>query len=281
MSEELKKVDVLYSYIVKTDTGFAPNPFHGFCTLACCKPIMRRKIRDYIVEKYKKNYLELNGINRKPQKMIFSLANLKIEKGDDYKKFIESLNIWVVGLAGKDLKVKGAVYSILYAMKVTDVLTFSEYWNCPRFSTKKVDIKNDGEFGHNNDSIVNCGDNIYNMNEENDTDIQQKSFHRPSEKLESDNMKTDLSGECVLISDKYVYFGNSAETQIKPLIKGFDNSKRGHRIHSHNEKKDNAISGINELIESFIVNNSVTILGKNHVLGMPAQSEINIRKGKC
>ena len=28
----------LYSYIVKHDNGFAPNPFHGFCTLACCKP---------------------------------------------------------------------------------------------------------------------------------------------------------------------------------------------------------------------------------------------------
>jgi Nucleotide modification associated domain 2 len=32
----------LYSYIVKHDTGFAPNPFHGYCTLACCKPIIRR-----------------------------------------------------------------------------------------------------------------------------------------------------------------------------------------------------------------------------------------------
>ena len=28
----------LYSYIVATDSGFSPNPFHGFCTLACCKP---------------------------------------------------------------------------------------------------------------------------------------------------------------------------------------------------------------------------------------------------
>lgn len=32
----------LYSYIVKHDTGFAPNPFHGYCTLACCKPVIRR-----------------------------------------------------------------------------------------------------------------------------------------------------------------------------------------------------------------------------------------------
>jgi len=41
----------LYSYIVTHDTGFAPNPFFGYCTLACCKPAIRRtaKIGDWIV----------------------------------------------------------------------------------------------------------------------------------------------------------------------------------------------------------------------------------------
>jgi Nucleotide modification associated domain 2 len=33
----------LSSYIVKHDTGFAPNPFGRVCTLACCKPTIRRK----------------------------------------------------------------------------------------------------------------------------------------------------------------------------------------------------------------------------------------------
>lgn len=32
----------LYSYIVALDTGFSPNPFWGFCTLADCKPTIRR-----------------------------------------------------------------------------------------------------------------------------------------------------------------------------------------------------------------------------------------------
>jgi len=31
----------LYSYIVRYDIGFAPNPFHGWCTLATCKPDIR------------------------------------------------------------------------------------------------------------------------------------------------------------------------------------------------------------------------------------------------
>jgi hypothetical protein len=32
----------LSAYIVKFDTGFAPNPFGRHCTLACCKPTIRR-----------------------------------------------------------------------------------------------------------------------------------------------------------------------------------------------------------------------------------------------
>jgi hypothetical protein len=32
----------LHSYIVEHDKGFAPNPFHGVCTLAACKPKIRK-----------------------------------------------------------------------------------------------------------------------------------------------------------------------------------------------------------------------------------------------
>lgn len=32
----------LYSYVVRYDVGFAPNPFYGICTLATCKPDIRK-----------------------------------------------------------------------------------------------------------------------------------------------------------------------------------------------------------------------------------------------
>jgi len=32
----------LYSYVVARDYGFAPNPFYGVCTLATCKPNIRK-----------------------------------------------------------------------------------------------------------------------------------------------------------------------------------------------------------------------------------------------
>ena len=41
----------LYSYIVARDFGFAPNPFHGCCTLATCKPQIRASasVGDWII----------------------------------------------------------------------------------------------------------------------------------------------------------------------------------------------------------------------------------------
>jgi len=41
----------LYSYVVRYDSGFAPNPFYGYCTLATCKPNIRKSavVGDWIV----------------------------------------------------------------------------------------------------------------------------------------------------------------------------------------------------------------------------------------
>jgi len=47
----------LYSYTVHTDDGAAPNPFHGMCTLAICKPRIRStaQIGDWIAGLGSKN----------------------------------------------------------------------------------------------------------------------------------------------------------------------------------------------------------------------------------
>jgi len=41
----------LHSYVVRYDSGFAPNPFYGYCTLATCKPDIRKtaQVGDWIV----------------------------------------------------------------------------------------------------------------------------------------------------------------------------------------------------------------------------------------
>ncbi len=41
----------LYSYVVRYDSGFAPNPYGGYCTLATCKPGIRKtaQIGDWLL----------------------------------------------------------------------------------------------------------------------------------------------------------------------------------------------------------------------------------------
>ncbi|WP_156419917.1 hypothetical protein [Aureimonas sp. N4] len=35
-----------YRYVIDHDMGFSPNPFYGVCTLANCKPVIRRCIKE-------------------------------------------------------------------------------------------------------------------------------------------------------------------------------------------------------------------------------------------
>jgi len=42
---------MIYSYVITRDFGFAPNPFFGYCTLATCKPTIRKnaQIGDWVI----------------------------------------------------------------------------------------------------------------------------------------------------------------------------------------------------------------------------------------
>lgn len=45
-----ERIMKLYSYVIPRDYGFAPNPYFNYCTLATCKPIIRRcaQVGDWI-----------------------------------------------------------------------------------------------------------------------------------------------------------------------------------------------------------------------------------------
>ena len=60
----------LFSYKLTSDTGFAPNPFFGILTLACCKPEIRenRNIGDYIAG-FTSNTLDGSEIGK--EKLIY------------------------------------------------------------------------------------------------------------------------------------------------------------------------------------------------------------------
>ena len=80
----------IYAYKITRDYGFAPNPFGDYCTLACCKPHIRKKA---IV-------------------------------GD-----------WIIGTGAIE---NHLLYHLIFLMRVTEKMTFEEYWNDARFKRKKT-----------------------------------------------------------------------------------------------------------------------------------------------
>lgn len=163
----------LFSYVVAYDSGFAPNPFHGYCTLATCKPKIRKKA----------------------------------EVGD-----------WVLGTGSANQAVRRGGY-LVHAMKVTEVISTTDYWNDPRFQTKKP------RFGGS--WLWVSGDNIY-EHAFNGNWKQLPSYHsRPDGTQRLDHTSKDTRVLRILVSDDFVYFGakgpqiphNIANTSGGRLIK--------------------------------------------------------------
>lgn len=145
----------LFSYKIARDYGFAPNPFWGYCTLACCKP----------------------GIRRATQ------------VGD-----------WVVGGGSAKNKLR---HKVIFAMRVTEAMTFNEYWDDKRFQMKKPNIQNSSKYFF--------GDNIYRDVIEGESAIQANSHHSHSDGSPNiANLERDIKTNRVLVSNDFIYFGSKA-----------------------------------------------------------------------
>ena len=157
----------LYSYVVARDYGFAPNPFFGVCTLATCKPQIRKGAK----------------------------------VGD-----------WVVGTGSKR---QGRDRHLVFAMRVTETMSFDDYWNDDRYERKKPILA-----GSRKQAF---GDNIYHRDDSGRW-LQADSHHscsggQPNE----NNIHHDTQINRVLLSDDFVYFGGSGPQ----IAKHFDVCKRG------------------------------------------------------
>lgn len=169
-----------YVYVVDRDFGFAPNPFHGRCTLATCKPIIRRTAK---------------------------------------------IGDWIVGVGGTRLN---AVGKCIFAMQVTEALTFDQYWNSKQYIDKRP-IRNGS----------NCrmvGDNIYRKAPKTGQWVQSDSHHslsdgRPNPK----NIENDTQTDRVLTSERFYYFGKSAPDISPHLAKIRYQNQRNHRVYPLDE----------------------------------------------
>jgi len=161
----------LYTYCIPVDDGAAPNPYWGVCTLAICKPAIRRTA----------------------------------QCGD-----------WVVGTGSKRSPIGDISNRVVYAMRISKVLTFQQYdrW------TKKFNPNKIPKFSHS-DVRRRLGDSIYDYST--GRARQRRGVHN------SKNKPTDLRGKNVLISDHFFYFGNRPRI-LPPRLRAIVKQTQGHRV---------------------------------------------------
>lgn len=167
----------VFSYVVLHDFGFAPNPFGGVCTLATCKPRIRRTA----------------------------------QIGD-----------WIVGTGSAQKSLAGR---LVYAMKVSEALTFNDYWHAPRFASKVPRTDASRKYVY--------GDNIYHQDESGQW-LQADSRHSLDDgEANPGHVKTDTSADRVLIGAEFSYFGADGPLVPAELRSGHGvdlvQSGRGHR----------------------------------------------------
>ena len=156
----------LFSYVVRYDSGFAPNPFFGYCTLATCKSQIRKNA----------------------------------EIGD-----------WVVGTGSACKEVQRGDH-LVYAMKITEALTTTQYWNDQRFERKKPNLYRSWASA--------SGDNIYEPLGPSKWG-QLDSYHSgPNGQPNNGHIKCDTKVERVLISDDFVYFGGEGPKLPEIFLRG-------------------------------------------------------------
>ena len=74
----------LSAYIITVDSGFAPNPFGHYCTLACCKPTIRR-----MAEKHDIVVAALRlGPRRNPGHLVYAM---RVKEVIPYQKYWRDL----------------------------------------------------------------------------------------------------------------------------------------------------------------------------------------------
>jgi hypothetical protein len=169
MRHEPARKPKLYSYVVKVDKGFAPNPFGGHCTLAACTP---------------------------------NHQGVRAEPGD-----------WIMGNSDKSTGQR-----LIYAMRISEVMEFDDYFRDPRFAAKKP--RPDGSWRNR------CGDNIYFIGESGRYEQAFTYSHTEPHYLEKDTRRPR-----VFISDHFCYFGENAPdipADFEGLIRDSQGCKKNH-----------------------------------------------------
>ena len=128
---------------------------------------------------------------------------------------------WIIGMGGSRLNATGRC---IFAMRVSQTITFDEYWSNPLYRDKKP--------VRNGSKKMMVGDNIYHLVAGN---WQQLNSHHsyPDGSPNPHNVKNDTQTHAVLVSEYFFYFG-AAAIEIPPVILLGMNYKNGrnHRVYN-------------------------------------------------
>lgn len=104
---------------------------------------------------------------------------------------------WIFGTGSVAL---GCKDKLIYAMQVTNKITYDTYWKDHKYNVKKPIM---------NGSLVQMyGDNVY--HQEKGIWTQANSHHSNEDgSINFDNLRRDTSSENILISENFYYFGES------------------------------------------------------------------------
>jgi hypothetical protein len=167
----------MHSYVVARDFGFAPNPFHGYCTLATCKPVLRRiaKVGDLII--------------------------------------------------GTSSVAGGKAARFVFAMLVSEKMTFDAYWLDERLRAKRPDLR-----GTKKQAF---GDNIYHHESGSRNWRQENSHHSLATGHENPrNIANDTQTDAVLVAVDFAYWGGEGP-EVPRNFGDFDGNDicagRGHK----------------------------------------------------
>ena len=118
---------------------------------------------------------------------------------------------WIVGTGSKTCGRQG---HIVFAMQVTEVMSFNDYWSDPRFEQKKPNLR-----GSKKQAF---GDNIYHRSLVTGEWYQDDSHHSHSDGTPNiRNINNDTQTDRVLISDDYIYWGGEGP-EIPTTYRNFD-----------------------------------------------------------
>lgn len=145
-----------------------------------------------------------------------------------------SVGDWVIGVGAVSTGRSG---NLIYAMKVSEVLTFDDYWSDPRFLVKRPVL---------NGSLKRAyGDNIYHR--KGGFWIQEDSHHSlVGGRVNMENQKRDVSADRVLIADEFYYFGDH-DVPVPAVARkqgrhDLCRPGRGHRVNIPNTLRDSFIT---------------------------------------